>query len=186
MDIEYETRPRCFRKQSSDDQEVWRIVHLQDVVSPSKMQTCNGYGCEGREADVLSYHGRNGHSMRVVKRQPDDVHAVDRLRCGLALTSHCDDIYLPAGRTRCLGFPLDPRFRIRAVDEHAESSGQFLYAYLLTTSIVFCTAAAAKKQSSNPCQHRAVLPDSQAVALATHQRTPFAATFATRPVNYHL
>jgi hypothetical protein len=27
-----------------------------------------------------------------------------------------------------LGFPLDPRFGIRAVDEHAESSGQFLYA----------------------------------------------------------
>ena len=55
----------------------------------------------------------------------------------------------------------------RAVDEHAESSGQFLYACLVTKTTVFCATAAANTQLSNPCKHRTVPPDLQALALAT-------------------
>jgi hypothetical protein len=124
MNVEDEAGAQHSRDQAGDDQEVRRVVNLNDSIAAPKHEGRRRTACEGGEADVLRDHSDEAGATPMSQREPQDVCAVDGLALGLAGPPHRNDVHLVPGSDCRRDFSRNPRLahRIGPVYDHAEST----------------------------------------------------------------
>jgi hypothetical protein len=121
VDIEDDSAPEQARDDGGGDEEIGRIVDVNDVVPSRDRPPTNHGGRKGGEGKVLSDHAPYLGALHMVDGEAGHQYVIDDLSRRLAYAFHRDHLDRVPGVDRSGRLACDTRFRIRAVKHHAQA-----------------------------------------------------------------
>jgi hypothetical protein len=115
VDIEDDSGPEQARDDGCGDEEIGRIVDVNDVVPSRERPPTNHDGRKGGESKVLSDHAPYLGPLHMVDGQARHQDVIDDLSRRLAYPLRCDHLNRVPGVERSGRLACDTRLRIRAV-----------------------------------------------------------------------